>query len=481
MLNHLKSAQNTAYTENNAVMYQTTKSSLLDLFGTISAMRNTDTDKIITAFDQAFCEDKLLAMKILFHCRNVRGGQGERKTFRTILRYLATTHPDVVKKNLAIIPEFGRYDDLFELLDSPLSDEILSMTKDQLSADRSSMTPSLLAKWTPSINASSKTTIKRGRMICKYLGYTEFQYRKMLVSLREKLNVLERKMTKKLWTEIEYDKIPSKAGMKYKKAFFRNDEARYKAFIQSLVKGEKKINVKALFPYEIVEKVLYSNASNTDDLYNAMWANLPDYIGDSKENAICLVDTSGSMNGTPLAIAVSLGLYCAERLKGEYHNHFITFSARPKLEEIKGSTFCQQVRNLSRAQWDMNTNLEAAFMLILNTATKNNIPQEQLPTRLIMISDMQFDACGFSVDKKFFTVMRERFEAKGYTMPNLLFWQVDTRNNKTMPMTTDDRGFQMVSGASPSIFKTILSNKTVSAYDLMLATLADPMYDKVTI
>lgn len=484
MLQYLKNETNVAYTTNGAKMYATTKSSLLDLFGQIGAMRTRTENDIIKAFDKALVEDELLSTKMLFHTRDCRGGLGERNTFRICLRHLANVKPEIVRKNLQYIPFFGRWDDILELFDTSLKYDALELIQDQLVSDMNGEHPSLCAKWMPSVNTSSRKSRETARMMAKYYDISEKDYRKILATLRKRIRIIEREMSARNWSGIDYESVPSQAGILYRKAFLKNDNLRYAEYLESLKKGEKKVNASVLFPYEIVRKVQEAFYHSADDiLFDAMWKALPDYIGDTEENAICVVDTSGSMSGLPIQVAISLGLYCAERLKGAFHNHFITFSAQPTLQEVKGTTLIQKVRNMNSAHWDMNTNLEAVFNLILRTAVKNQLPQSDLPTRLFIISDMQFDeAMGNrnNVNDYFFATMKEKFTKAGYEMPNVVFWNVNAVN-EAMPITVDERGVQLVSGCSPSTFKSVLANKYVSAYDLMLEVLNQERYNVITI
>lgn len=485
MLNELKKATNVAYTENGAKMYKTTNDSLLDFFAQIGAMRNRDVVDIVCAFDKALAEDELLATKLVFHARNCRGGLGERSTFRICLKHLACVRPEIVKKNMHLISEFGRWDDVLVLLETPLIDDALNLIEEQLVKDMNILNTdidgniSLCAKWMPSTNTSSKKVRNLARAMSDYYGISERGYRKILSKLRKKINLVESKMAKQDWAGIEYDKVPSQAGLLYRNAFLRHDFARYSEYLDSVNKGEAKINSGVLFPYEIMRRAIGASSSENSVL-EAMWNNLPDYIGDSESNAICVVDTSGSMTGLPIDVAISLGMYCAERLKSVFHNHFITFSNTPCLQEIKGTNFVNKVRNMYDADWGFSTNLEGVFDLILDTATKNNLPQSELPSKLFIISDMEFNSAVYISDMSYLNVIKTKFKSVGYEMPKIVFWNVDARN-EVFPITTDDNGVQLVSGCSPSIFKAVLSNQELSAYDLMLDVLNQEMYDVIKV
>lgn len=494
MLNHLKSATNVAYTENGARAHATTESKVVDFFAIGSALRNrTDEDKI-QLFVKAFHEDALLALKALFYTRDVRGGQGERETFRVILNYLAKKYPSVITNNVHLIPYYGRFDDLYALFGTPLEEVALSIFRKQFREDLDAEHPSLLAKWLASENASSPKTKALAKKTRIAFGLSPRQYRKTLSMLRKKIQIVEALMSSKEWSKIEYDKLPSKAGLQYRQAFYKNDEERYSDFVGSLKRGEKKVNASTLYPYEIVreyegsmeihDRKYYINfkANNPqNDLLEAMWNNLPDYVGDNFDNALAVVDTSGSMRGLPIQVALSLGLYLAERNKGEFHNHFITFSGSPQLQEIIGDTLGEKLHNMAKADWQMNTNVEKVFDLILNTAIKNSVPQEELPSKLFIISDMQFDRCVHgNNDVTLFKNIRERFELEGYIMPELVFWNVNAFSTN-FPVTVDQTGTALVSGCSPSIFKNLLAGKDMTPYGMMLDVLNSERYDLVTI
>lgn len=485
MLNYLKKETNYTYTENGALVHETTGSALVDFFAHGGALRNRDEQEIISMFSKAFAEDPLIALKLLFYFRDIRGGQGERRTFRVIINYLAKHYPDVVKANLKLIPEYGRWDDVYALFDTPLEAEAAELMKEQLMDDLISDHPSLLGKWLKSENASSPNTKRLAKKTREYFEMTPKQYRKILKHLRDKIRIVESYMSHNRWNEIEYDKLPAKARMIYRNAFLRHDEERYREYLESLKKGEKKVKSDTIYPYEIVEKVTpwrhpYTLPSEEEIiLLEEMWKNLPDFCEGKEENSIVVADTSGSMSmysGRPLAIAISLALYAAERLKGPFHNHFITFSRRPKMQEIKGNNIYEKLVNLSAADWDMNTDIEAVFDLILNVAKKYSVPKEEMIQKIYVVSDMEFDAAtDGDADKTLFENIKKRYEEAGYDMPMLVFWNVNSRNTH-VPMTMDERGVLFVSGASPSIFKNLLKGEIVTAYDLMMDVVNSERY-----
>ena len=492
----LQTATNFTRTENGALTHKSTMSHLLDMFAMGAAYRNRSDSDVILLFREAYAEDPVYALKCLFYIRDVRGGQGERRFFRVCMKDLATQDTDAVLRNLKNIPEFGRWDDVFTLIGTPVQKEALAFVREQLTLDVQCKTPSLLAKWMPSENTSSEATRKTAAIVRKSLGMTHKQYRKTLSILRKRINVLERLMSEGRWDEIEFDKIPSKAGLKYKNAFARHDIERMKRDpqVQSYADFAKdtttKVNAGTLYPYEVVAKarnVYRLSMENTDRLMvNKYWENLTDYFKGKTFNGLAVVDTSGSMtwNGgdaCPLNVAISLGLYCAERANGPFAGHYVSFSSRPQLIKTEGVDFVDKVRRIYQTNLCDNTNIEATFDLLLSTALDNGCSQEDLPQNLIIISDMEFDAArgyyGHQTNSK--TLMeniRNKWAAHGYRMPHLIYWNVDARQNNV----PEDLGCGLVSyvsGMSPSIFETILSGKT--GYELMKEKLDSPRYSVI--
>ena len=302
----------------------------------------------------------------------------------------------------------------------------------------------------------------------------------MLSEKRAQLDIVERKMSAGLWGEIKFEAIPSKASLLYRKAFKRRDGDRYSEYLTKVEKGEAKINTAVTFPYEIVRQYLNRGEDN-DRTLNVAWDNLPDYIPEG-ESGLVVADVSGSMSSNeslPLAVSISLAMYMAERNKDPaFKNRFITFSAEPELVKIQGKNLFEKVDNLNRAQWDMNTDLQAVFNLVLNTAVKNSVPQKDMPSRLFIISDMEFD-CACS-DKTNFEVIKRKYAAAGYEMPTLVFWNVDAKSDQS-PVKMDEKGTMLVSGCSPTLFKNVMLSKVTTPYEMMLEVLSQDRYVRVSI
>ena len=486
MLNYLKQEANRTYTENGAVTNRSTGSELLDLFATVGALRRADEQEITDRFLRAWTEDKDLAMKLLFYARDVRGGLGERRVFRAVLRWLAVNEPKSLVKNLPLIAEYGRWDDVAILLDSPVKAAVVDLLKEQLAKDQEALKQedapvSLLGKWLPSINAHKVDTVKRGRLLAKELGLSEREYRKILSALRARIRILENNL-REMDYSFDYSKQPSKAMFKYRKAFARNDRERYTEFLQRVQKGEATLHTGTLLPYELVDSWLtnsgrYRMPSPEEAMtLNTTWAALEDFATD--ENALAIVDTSGSMywsnSPKPASVALSLGLYFAERAKGPFRNHFIEFSAHPELIELKGETFVEKLRYIASFNEVANTNLTAVFDLILSAAVKNSVPQEDLPQKLYIISDMEFDACVHNASATVFENARKCYAEHGYELPQLVFWNVQSRNRQ-QPVTMNDRGVALVSGCSPRIFAMAMEG-VLDPYAFMLSVLNTERY-----
>ena len=501
-MNGMANATNYTYTENGAVTHKTTKSDLLDMFAMGAAMRTRSDEDVILMFRKAFKENPVYALKCLFYIRDVRGGQGERRFFRVVMKDLAKFDTAAARRNLKFVPEFGRWDDLYVFVGTPLETDALQIMKDQLALDVECKTPSLLAKWLKSENTSSVESRRLGNITREFFGMSHKQYRKTLSILRERINVLERLMSEGRWDEIEFDKIPSKAGMKYKNAFARHDLERAKnenvqTYADFAKDTTKTVNAKTLYPYECVHKALnimgnqqgWSSRGHhvaLDDtqrlMINKYWDNLADYFNGATFNGIALVDTSGSMSGTPIEVAISLGLYCAEKNQGAFANHFISFESNPHWIETSGVDFCDKVYRITGAEWGGSTNVEAAMDLILNVAKQNGCSQDEIPQNLVIISDMEFNYCVTSnnygrgnVNDTLFEKIAAKYRANGYEMPHVIFWNVNARQ-ANIPMLGNGN-VSFVSGFSPSIFETIMSGKT--GYDLMMEKLDSERYAQI--
>ena len=506
--------QETKLTENGAVGYRTTGKELLDLNFAVASLRSMTDDEVARRFKKAFCEDKVLAMKWLFYARDVRQGLGERRLFRVVLADLVESNPEMVVPVINLIPEYGRYDDLWCLLDNSKSARVVYQIVDaQLLADLKGMAAgepiSLLAKWLPSINASSAKTKAYGKKIARALRISEKEYRKTLKILRRYLDVVERKMSNKEWSEINYETVPSRANLVYNKAFLRNDEERRREYLGKLEKGEAKINASTLFPHDIVHK--YHGGGRVrlgakDAAIEGLWKALPDTVKGCG-NTIVVADGSGSMTTTvdpkssvtALDVANALAIYFAERSSGQFKDKYITFSENPQFVDFSNCDSLHAKLQKAACYTEVaNTNIEKVFDLILASAVNNKMSQDDLPANILIISDMEFDACSVSGEPQarrsywgtyydwtstnrptqtLFQSIALRYARYGYKMPRLVFWNVASRTG-TIPVKENDLGVALVSGFSVNIAKMVMSGKT-DPFECLLETLNSERYAPV--
>ena len=488
-MNQLKNDTNFKYTENGGIAHKTTNSAVYDLFAMGAAYRTRSDADCIFLFKNALEENESLALKCLFYIRDCRGGQGERRFFRVCMKWLAQNHPEVARRNLKHIAFFGRWDDLYTFVGTPLEKDIFDIIKRQLILDMSCEKNgiSLLAKWLKSENASSKETKRLAYITRESLNITSKTYRQMLSKLRKKINVLERLMSANEWDKIEFDKIPSKAGLIYKNAFARRDIIAKK--YESFAKDKKTtVNAGTLYPYEIVQKAIFNKNKSIEDIdrlmVNKYWENLPNYLENKEDSMMCVVDTSASMWGTPINVAISLGLYCAERLRGPFANHYISFSRNPQLIETVGIDFVDKVHRIYDTNLCENTNLKGVFDLLLKTAIKNKVKKEDIPKTIVVISDMEIDMSTngwyyeydrtpwtkYTIDTEMEKVRKE-WARCGLELPRLVYWNVDARQNTILDSGPN---VSFVSGMSPTIFKSVLTGK--NGYDLMLEVIDSQRY-----
>ncbi len=464
-LNSMFKATSMGRTENDAATFKRSGSPLLDFYAQAGSMRGNP-QKALDLFIKAFSEDRLLAIKTLFYLRDVRGGQGERDLFRNCLEWIGTTYPEIFEKIVTFVAEYGRWDDLF--FDNEKCFELIG---NQLKEDKDSKTPTLLAKWLPTANASSLTTRAKAKFMAKKLGLNEVVYRKTIRQIRKQIRTVEEQMSSKKWNEINYSAVPSQASRIYKNAFKKHDETRYNEFIGKAEKGEVKINASTLYPYQI-----YNSAQRDySQTLEALWNQLPDYT--QGKNAIVVADTSGSMRGDPMSVSVSLALYFAERNKGPFKDCFISFSESPQIHKVHGANLRDKMNSIELGDVS-NTNLQAVFDLILESAIRSGATADELPSTIYIISDMEFDGCA-NPDETNFEAIQRKYAAAGYKMPTMVFWQVDARSGQNLPVQQHESGVALVSGFSPVIFKMAVENKT--PLEVMLDTLNSERYSKIVI
>jgi hypothetical protein len=460
-----------ARTANGMKANATSKSKVLDLFGVIGSARGSDISKQFVA---SMTENLDLTVRMLLWARDIRGGAGERATFRNLLAALESTDPTLAGKLMHKVPELGRWDDLFTYKDPLNRRKAFAFIREALANQ-----DGLCAKWMP----------RKGPVaveLTKFLELTPKQYRKLIVGLT---NVVESKMCAKEWEAINFSHVPSVASARYQKAFGRNAKEAYSAYIAELKKPvaeradpKVKINAGAVYPYDVVKSVVKGNAAVADE----QWKALPNYIGDAK--IMPMVDVSGSMGSlgysygsqlSPIDIAVSLGLYCADKNTGDFKDLFLTFSGKPKMEHLKG-TLSQKMTQMSRANWEMNTNLHAAFDEILKIAVKGNVAESDMPQMLLILSDMQFDSCT-KYDDSAMQMIKRKYNDAGYNVPKIVFWNVSMygKADGNTPVRFDERGTAHISGFSPAIMKSVLANdlEDYTPYNVMVKALNVERYN----
>ena len=476
----------TVLTENGQLAHNTTGDKLLDFYSTVGAIRNADKVRKETLYDEAYAEDPLMATKILFYARDVRGGLGERQTFRELLKYASKHHPGSIEPNIPLIAEYGRFDDLYSLIDTPVEKKLWEYVNSQLTIDLNNMDEdkpiSLLGKWLKSIDASSTESRRLAYYTADKLGMDPASYKMTLRRLRKYLDIVERHMVRNEWGLINYEGVPSRASMIYRKAFARHDKKRYDSYIFDVNSGKTKINASTLYPYDIVEKYYcgYGFTDNffkeADDTVEALWKNLPNYV-EPGTNAIVIADVSGSMQGRPICSAIGLAIYFAERNTGVYHNLMMSFSSSSTVHEIKGTTLLQKIHSINMRDWGMNTNLEAAFDNILDIAIRGNVKPEDMVKSIVIISDMEIDACcgGFFYDE-----MRNRYKRYGYELPNVIFWNAYSRHD-TFHTDKNRKGVQLASGQSAATFKAIMACVGLTPLEAMYKVIGSERYEAIKV
>lgn len=447
--------------------YSSTYSDNLDLFSGVN--RYTNTDKMIKIFKNAFNEDKDLAVANLLYFLDIRNGKGERKVFKTLFRELCSLDKEYAIIVLNNISKLGRYDYILEALETPLKKNVLSLINKQLREDMTSESPSLLAKWLPSIKRHGKRDMKAVQLAKELEFRNEKNYRKFLRILRDKIKIVEHNLSNKDYN-IDFEKIPTKAMLKYKKAFNNHCGDKYSEYLQKANKGEAKINTKGLYCYDIINKI-YNRSQFTEEernLYNAMWEQQKNILGDNNSNILVMADTSGSMTWEKNAIETSIGLalYIAERNHGIFKDYYMTFSSRPLLQKVKGVDIVDKVKNVECIVED--TDIDKAFELLLNTCIENALSQEDVPSHIIIISDMEFDEGVYSKQGTNFEGWRKAFKEAGYELPQIIFWNLGVGG---FPVTKFDKNVCMINGFSTSIFENLLDLKNFTPLTVMMNTL----------
>ena len=476
----MRNKEKHTYTENGAFALNTTDDARLNFFSTVGALRNASETRMQVLFIEAYKQDPLFALKTLFYARDIREGLGERKVFCAILKYLAKTHPEVVRPNLDLIGVYGRYDDWYCLIGTPVEEDMWMAMKRQFEKDLSDYQQnkaiSLLVKWIKTADSKSEKTRKLGILTAKKLGYKVYNFKRIVRSMRKYIGVVEGLMSVGKWDEIRYSDVSSRAMLIYRNAFLRHDRERFGEYIGNALKGNEVIHSGDLYPYDIVEKILYGGEDC--EVLEAQWRQLPNYVEEG-QHAIVMADVSGSMYGRPMATSVGLAIYFAERNVGAYHNLFMTFSSSPEIVVLKGETLEQKIQYVSNASWGMSTNLKAAFDKVLEIAIANNVAQSEMPKSIIVISDMEIDRCADD-EWIFYAQVKAEYEDNGYEIPNVVFWNVNSRHD-VFHADSKRPGVQLCSGQSISVFKQLMGSIGKTPIEMMEEVINSERYAGIEI
>ena len=478
----MKKENSKTFTENGCEAYSTSGDILVDFVATIGTMDKASEQDIKDWVDKLYSVDALSARKLIFYTRDILGGLGRRRVGRLLFERLAEIDSESAINNIANIPEYGRFDDLYSLMGTKAEDAMFKFIRDTFYDDLDKMSKnqpiSGLAKWVKNPNSKVKETRALGRLTAKKVGLEQREFAKKLTELRKYLDVVELKMTDKKWTEIDYSKVPSRASMIYSKAFDRNDEERYSEFKAKVKSGESEIKATTLYPYDLLNKV---TSYSDDETVNLLWKALPDYI-DTDKNVLTVCDVSGSMFGQPIIVAISLAMYFSERDKGQFKNKFITFSEKPQLVEVPETlkTVRDRYNFIRSSDWGMNTNLDRVFYLIYKTALNNKMSQEDIPDCLLILTDMQFDSYRTGGwDKTLYEYWKGKFRERGYELPNIVFWNCSNDYRESFQTNGLVAGVQYVSGMSTPIFKNVLNSLFCTPLGAVMNIVNSERYSKI--
>lgn len=497
MMNMIKNQinQDKIHTENGALSYRTSGHDLLDLNFAVSSLRSKPEAEIRQRFRLAFYENPELAVRWLFYLRDIRGGMGERRSFRIMMQELANLRPEETARLIPIIAEYGRWDDVVNLSSEKAVKEACYRTiQEQLKSDiinaKENKPISLLAKWMPSAKPKRDSDKKFVKDFIEYSLIDLRAYNRTIVKLRRRLDIVEAKMSRNDWEDINYNAVPARANLKYNNAFLRHDEQRRRDYLSKLKSGDKsvKINAGTLFPCDIVHNYHTGNGwwgsgiKGYDETLEQLWKNIPNIVPENGD-VIVVADGSGSMysqvgksSTEAIEVANSLAIYFAERLSGPYKDQYITFSSRPQYVDFSNAESLRDKIKIAEMHDEMaNTNIKATFDLILDTAVTNNLKQEDIPSTVMILSDMEFDSCGGRYAH--FDRIKLDWEAAGYKMPKLVFWNICGRTGG-IPLQMNKNGVVLLSGFSPAVYKMAMNNET-DPYKALIRVLMDTRYDAV--
>ena len=494
--NFVNALINQTTTDNGAVALKSSLSNCCDFFAQGGALRGSSPERAWDLFSKAFCEDREVAVRLMFMFRDIRGGQGQRQVFRDQFSQLSFQYPKETAKLLSLIPEYGRWDDVYCAL-STLRKQVLETIESQLKEDivnlQDGKSISLLGKWLKRINTSAATSRKIGHITKRHLKLSNKEYRKLCSKLNRYLMVTENLMSSKEWDKIEYSKVPGQCLNRNRKVFQKRDNDRYMKWVELAQAGKVKVNAATLYPHQVVKQIRASQQSwgyqdpsktITPEEAQMFWINLADFAVDA--NAIVVADLSGSMdcdrNGaSPIDVSIALALYFSERAKGPYKDVFITFSREPTLQRIVGGNIWDRVNSMQN-DFIEDTNLEKVFDLVLQTAVASSLAAEDMVDKIYIISDMQFNAASGQKEdgvETFYQLMKGKFDKTIYTIPKLVFWNVNAGDHNTLPVLKNTPNTCMISGFSPSILQFLGQPELPSTEDLMMMVVNSPRYSNI--
>ncbi|ATN93547.1 PF11443 domain protein [Pseudoalteromonas phage J2-1_QLiu-2017] len=494
-------------TANGAVTLQSSESALVDFF--FKASGSTRGQDISAYFTKALDANWVKAVRTLLYCRDCRGGQGERDHFRNLMpifigkaemgypsgdNALSNAQRNVIDKMMETLiektVEVGRYDDLKVFFNTRWENEAVAFWLGSLQNED---LVGLAAKWLP-VKAK-----KGARIFMKATGLNEKDWRQKVVPLRD---TVEQKMCAGDWDSIDITKLPSRAAQIYRRAIQKHAPQEIERAAEKVRSGEATMNAGAIYPYSVVQdavkeagltyswdnyKSLPKNLAHkpaVSTLILSQWENLPNYLGNSKANLLPIIDTSGSMTSTvrnsgptPMDIALGLGIYISERTQGAFKDVFMTFSEKPELQTMSGNLF-DRLGQMNSACWGYNTDLQKVFDVLLSAAKNNKVPEEDMPTHLFIVSDMEFDhATGDWRGRKEptnFEEIERKYSEAGYKRPNIIFWNVeDCRSDGNFPVKFDQNGTALVSGFSPAIMQDLLEGNLTPEVAMERAIMKD--------
>ena len=479
----VKKFKNVAYGYNGMKAKKSTLNAHVDLYGAMGALRGRY-NEFKQLFAKAIQEDMVVAMQLLFMLRDIRTGMGERDLFRKTMIDLEQSNQQVVLKVLDFIPKYGRWDDLLVFQNKKTHKAVVRLIAKGLSNDE---TKGLVSKWLPRKAKTENARIIMS-MLRSYLKLTPKQMRELLVANCKEAQVVEQKMCANQWNEINYSHVPSRAMTMYRTAFMKHDDKDlFKDYIDSLVNKnednnamEVKVNAGALFPHNVINSHVtdrlneeFDSNSRQAQLVDQTWKALPNFFTDNVQmNILPVIDVSGSMTcglgGTYhskencMDVAIALGLYVTMKNNGAFKNIICPFSQKPSLQKIDDTQLIHEIFDkVKDIDWGMNTDLQATIQEIIRFAQKHNVPSNDMPKYLLILSDMNFDkATGLSTDQNDVTahnMIKQIYTDAGYedAIPTIIYWNLN--HNGTFATKIGSKGSVLLSGFAPTVIADLLS------------------------